>query len=413
MPLWWAERAWLGGAGTDRGVLLDVKEHRLASVTPGLDTPPPGAERLPGVTLPGLANAHSHAFHRALRGRTHERPGSFWTWRDLMYEVASRLDPDGYRRLARAVYAEMALAGFTAVGEFHYLHRGPGGIAYSDPNQMGLAVVEAAADAGIRLTLLDALYLYGGFDAPLAGPQLRFGDADATAWAERVSRLEDGPQLRIGAAVHSVRAVDARAIEVAAAWATARDAPLHAHASEQAVEHRECLERLGRTPLGVLGEAGAAGPRFTAVHGNHFSPADISLLVSTGGTCCACPTTERDLGDGTGPFHAIHSAGGALSVGTDSHAVIDGFEEARALEMDSRSASEQRGRFTPDALAAALTAGGMAALGWEAGALAPGRLADFVTVRMDGVSTAGVDLDLIAGVLFAASAASVDTVVVG
>jgi formiminoglutamate deiminase len=413
MPFWWAERAWLGGPDTEPDVLLEVKESRFVSVTPGVTLPPPGTERLPGITMPGMANTHSHAFHRALRGRTHERSGTFWTWRDLMYEVAAGLDPPGYERLARAVYAEMALAGFTAVGEFHYLHHGPEGVPYSDPNEMGRALIRAAAAAGIRLTLLDGLYLQGGFDAPLTGPQLRFGDRDADSWAARVSLLEGGDRLRIGAAVHSVRAASPDQISIAAGWAAGREWPLHAHVSEQQAEHRGCLERLGRTPLRVLDDAGALGPRFTAVHGNHFSAGDISRLAAGGGGLCACPTTERDLGDGIGPFHAVHAAGVPLSVGTDSHAVIDGFEEARAMEMDSRSASEQRGRFAPEVLAGAVTASGMAAIGWDAGRLAPGRLADFVNIRMDGVRTAGVNPALVAGVIFAAGAADVHTVVVG
>jgi formiminoglutamate deiminase len=392
---------------------MEVKEGRFASVTPGVTVPPPGTERLPGLTMPGMANTHSHAFHRALRARTHERAGSFWTWRERMYEVAARLDPVAYERLARAVYAEMALAGFTAVGEFHYLHHGPGGVPYSDPNEMGRAVIQAAAGSGIRLTLLDALYLQGGFGTPLAGPQLRFGDGDADGWATRVSQLADGDRLRIGAAVHSVRAAAADQITIAAGWAAERGLQLHTHVSEQEAEQRDCLERLGRSPLAVLGDAGALGPRFTAVHGNHFAASDISLLASSGGGLCACPTTERDLGDGIGPFHAVHAAGVPISVGTDSHAVIDGFEEVRALEMDSRSASEQRGRFSPHVLAEAVTARGMAAIGWDAGALELGRLADFVNIRMDGVRTAGVNAALVASVIFAASADDVHTVVVG
>jgi formiminoglutamate deiminase len=413
VALWWAEHAWLGGARTDRGVLLDVKDDRIASVTTGTGVAPRGANRLPGLTLPGLANAHSHAFHRALRGRTHERSGSFWSWRELMYSVASRVEPDGYLRLARAVYAEMALAGFTAVGEFHYLHHGPGGVPYDDPNEMGLALVEAAASAGIRLTLLDALYLRGGFERPLEGPQLRFGDRDAAGWADRVSRLDDTDRVRIGAAIHSIRAVaPADAVE-AAKWASSAGRPLHAHVSEQRDEHDGCVAFHGRTPLAALDEAGALSSDFTAVHGNHFSPEDVFLLASTGGGCCACPTTERDLGDGIGPFRALHSAGVALSVGTDSHAQIDGFEEARAIEMDARSAGETRGVFAPFALGEAATVGGMTALGWDAGSLAPGRLADFVNIRMDSVRTAGVDPGLVAAAILAASAADVVTVVVG
>jgi formiminoglutamate deiminase len=413
VSVWWAENAWLGGARTERGVLMDVKEGRFASVTPGIDTPPKGAERLPGLTLPGLANTHSHAFHRALRGRTHELSGSFWSWRELMYGVASRLEPDGYLRLATAVYAEMALAGFTAVGEFHYLHHGAGGIPYADPNEMGLALVEAAAVAGVRLTLLDALYLRGGFDRPLEGAQLRFGDRDAAAWADRVSRLAEGDRVRIGAAVHSIRAVPPHAVSEAAAWAADVARPLHAHVSEQRDEHDGCLSLHGRTPLGAFGEAGALTPGFTAVHGNHFSTGDVSLLASTGGGCCACPTTERDLGDGVGPFRSLNAAGVTLSVGSDSHAVIDGFEEARAIEMDARSAGEARVLFSPCALAEAATVGGMAALGWDGGSLAAGRLADFVNIGMDSVRTAGVDPGLVAAAIYAATAADVHTVVVG
>ena len=179
-----------------------------------LRTPTPS--RLPGVVLPGLANCHSHAFHRALRGRTHGRGGTFWTWRDAMYAVAARLDPDSYLDLARATYAEMALSGVTAVGEFHYLHHAPGGARYADPNAMGRALIQAAADAGIRLTLLDTCYLAGGLGpdghTELGPEQLRFGDGDADAWAARVALLGDAEHVRIGAAIHSVRAVPRRAL---------------------------------------------------------------------------------------------------------------------------------------------------------------------------------------------------------
>ncbi len=413
MPIWWAEHAWLGGDRTEPGVVLEVKGDRFATLTPGAAVAPQGATRLPGLTLPGLANAHSHAFHRALRGRTHERSGSFWSWRELMYAVASRLEPDGYLKLARAAYAEMALAGFTAVGEFHYLHHGPGGVPYSDPNEMGLALIEAAANAGIRLTLLDTLYLRGGFEQPLEGPQLRFGDGDTAGWVERVSRLSDTERVRIGAAIHSIRAVAPADAADAAKWASNDGRRLHAHVSEQRDEHDGCLSFHGLTPLAALGEAGALSSDFTAVHGNHCSLQDIALLASTGGGCCACPTTERDLGDGVGPFHAMHAAGVALSVGSDSHAQIDGFEEARAIEMDARSAGETRGIFAPHALAEAATVGGMTALGWDAGSLAPGRLADFVNIRMDSVRTAGVDPGLVASAIMAATAGDVVTVVVG
>ncbi len=383
------------------------------AVTSGVTRPPDGAVRLEGLTLPGLVNAHSHVFHRALRGRTHEGPGSFWTWRDLMFGVAARLDPDAYLRLARAVFAEMALAGFTAVGEFHYLHHGPGGVPYADPNVMGHALVEAAGQAGLRLTLLDTCYLTGGFDSPLDETQLRFGDGSAAGWIDRVSQLAPGPMAHIGAAIHSVRAVPPLAIAQVAEWVSQQGWRLHAHVSEQAKEHAECRKLHGTTPLGLLAAAGALTARFTAVHGTQMSKRDVTGLAAAGGGCCACPTTERDLGDGIGPFAALHHAGVALSIGTDSHAVIDGFEEARAIEMDARLSARQRGLFSAATLLDAATVHGAAALGWDAGGLASGRLADFVTVRLDTPRTAGADPALAATAVYAATAADVSSVVVG
>ena len=213
-----AEYAWLGGSDPARDVLIEVDDGRIEAVTP--DAPPQGT-RLPGLTLPGLANVHSHAFHRALRGRTHTGAGTFWTWRERMYEVAGRLDPDSYHRLARAVYGEMALAGITCVGEFHYLHHAPGGRPYADPNAMGHALLEAAREAGIRITLLDTLYLSSTVDgAPLSGPQKRFGDGSVDAWAKRAGALAPQPHAAIGFAAHSVRAVPAAALESAAAAAS-------------------------------------------------------------------------------------------------------------------------------------------------------------------------------------------------
>ena len=191
---WLADLAWLPGQGLRRDVLIEAEGGRFTSVLPSAPTAPGDAERLSGLTLPGFANAHSHAFHRALRGVTQADRGTFWTWRERMYEVAARLDPDSYLRLGRAVYAEMALAGVSCVGEFHYLHHQPGGHPYADPNTMGYALIQAAAEAGLRMTLLDTCYLSGGLDSgglplPLAGPQLRFGDGDADGWAARALSL--------------------------------------------------------------------------------------------------------------------------------------------------------------------------------------------------------------------------------
>jgi formiminoglutamate deiminase len=394
---WWAPHALLP-TGAARDVLLHAEDGRFTAVTPGVPAPE-GATVLPGVVLPGLANAHCHAFHRALRGRTHDAGGTFWTWRERMYAVAGRLDPDRYRALARAAYAEMALAGTTAVAEFHYLTDGA--------NAMAHALAGAAADAGVRLTLLDACYLTGGFGVPLAGVQRRFTDGSAAAWARRVAALRaELPGVTVGVAAHSVRAVPRADLPVV------RDAagggPLHVHLSEQPAENAACLAAHGLTPTALLAAEGLLGPATTAVHATHLTAADVALLGDSATTACLCPSTEADLADGLGPARALADAGCPLALGGDQHAVTDPFAEARGLELHERLATGERGRFTPAALLAAATA--HAALGVaDAGALAPGARADLVAVRLDTPRTAGADP---AQVLLAASAADVDTVVV-
>jgi formiminoglutamate deiminase len=411
---WHAELAWLGpGRGVAERVLIEVEGERIASVTEGAD-PPPGADRLEGITVPGLANGHSHAFHRALRGRTHRRGGDFWSWRELMYQVAGVLDPDGYLELATAAYAEMALAGITAVGEFHYLHHDPAGRPYADPNAMGEALAEAARRAGVRLTLIDICYLRAGLDGrPLAGAQVRFGDGDAGAWAERAGAFRERPGVRVAAGIHSVRAVDERAMATVAAWAAGRGAPLHLHLSEQPAENQACLAATGRTPAALASSAGVLGPRTTAVHATHLTDADVARLGASGTAVCLCPTTERDLADGVGPARALADAGSPLCLATDSNAVVDLFEEARAVELDERLVTGRRGHHDPAGLLAAATAAGMDALGWDAGPLAPGRLADLVTVDLGSVRLAGTrPAEAVDQVVFAATAADVTSVVV-
>ena len=413
MSAWHCELAWLGpGRGMAERVLVEVEGERIAAVTEGAD-PPAGATRLAGVTVPGLANGHSHAFHRALRGRTQRAGGDFWSWRELMYQVAGVLDPDSYLELATAAYAEMALAGICAVGEFHYLHHGPAGRPYADPNAMGEALAEAAGRAGVRLTLIDTCYLRAGLDGrPLAGAQVRFGDGDAGAWAERAGALRERPGLRLAAGIHSVRAVDEAAMATVAAWAGGRDVPLHLHLSEQRAENEVCLAATGRTPAALAGSAGVLGPRTTAVHATHLTGEDMARLGASGTSVCLCPTTERDLADGIGPAAALAAAGSPLCLGSDSNAVVDLFEEARAVELDERLASGRRGNHRPDDLLAAATEAGMAALGWDAGRLAPGRLADLVTVGLDSVRLAGTrPAEAADHLVFAATAADVTSVV--
>ncbi len=409
---WWCEQAWLPGGVVARNVRLDVSGDRLVAVTP--DSPAGDARRLPGLTLPGFANAHSHAFHRALRGRTQRGRGTFWTWREQMYGVAARLDPDSYRALARTTYAEMALAGVTCVGEFHYLHHQPDGTPYDEPNIMGAALTQAAAEAGIRITLLDTCYLAGGFDRPLEGPQLRFGDGTADTWAERAAALSTSDTVRVGAALHSVRAVPADQFAPVVEWADSRLARLHVHLSEQVAENEQCRAEHGLTPTAVLAERGVLGPRTVAVHATHLTDGDIGLLGSSRTGVCLCPTTERDLADGIGPARRLASAGSPLSLGSDSHAVIDMLEEARAVELNERLSTQERGHFDVRDLLNMATSTGHAALGWpDAGRLAAGALADFTTVRLDGPRTAGAGEYPAETVVFAATGADVTDVVVG
>ncbi|MFF0190643.1 formimidoylglutamate deiminase [Streptomyces sp. NPDC005244] len=420
---YWLEHAWLD-TNVEPGVAVTVstggstagRAGRVTEVRTGVDTPPPGAEILRGLTLPGLANAHSHAFHRALRGTVQVGSGTFWTWREIMYSFADRLTPETYHALARAVYAEMALAGVTAVGEFHYVHHAHGGTPYADPNAMGEALVAAAADAGIRVTLLDTAYLSSGFGQPPNQHQLRFSDGTAEAWAERCSLLKDRDHARIGAAIHSVRAVPAGELATVARWAEERRAPLHVHLSEQTAENEACRAAHGRTPTQLLADHGVLGPRTTGVHNTHLTDEDIALIGGSGTGTCMCPTTERDLADGIGPAVALQRAGSSLSLGSDSHAVIDLLEEARAMELNERLRTRTRGHWTAAALLRAASADGHAALGWDdAGSIEAGALADFTTIALDSVRTAGPLPRLGAETaVFAATAADVrHTVVAG
>ncbi len=411
----WCEYALLPD-GLAEHATIDIVDGRIDAIEVGTPRHPDGHRRS-GLTIPGAANAHSHAFHRALRHRSQLGRGSFWTWREQMYAIAAALDPDTYHRLARAVFAEMVLAGYTTVGEFHYVHHTPGGRPYADPNAMADALTEAAADTGIRLTLLDTVYLHGGLGGdgylPLSDRQRRFGDRSIDAWAERVSALPVDERRRVGAAIHSIRAVDPDAIAVVAGWAARRGAPLHAHVSEQPAENEQCLVTHGCTPVELLARHGAFDAAFTAVHATHLTERDITLLGEAGATVGLCPTTERDLGDGVGPARRLADAGVVLAIGSDSHAVIEPLEEARAIELDERLVRGERGCFTAADLFAATTAG-HAALGWDdVGAIAVGQRADLVTMALDSPRTAGCSADsLVEAVVFAATSADVTHVMI-
>jgi formiminoglutamate deiminase len=409
MTTYLADYAWIDGRPV-AAVRIELQDGRIVAVEPGAHD----GVRLAGLVLPGFADTHSHAFHRALRGRTSDVDGSFWSWRKRMYEVAAQLDPDSYRTLATAVFAELALGGVTAVGEFHYLHG-----HYEDPNAMGQAMIEAAAAAGIRITLLDTCYLAGGLSGdghlPLDGVQTRFADRDVDAWADRVAALAHSHsdihsgRVRIGAAIHSVRAVPRAAIATVVAAAAGR--PLHVHVSEQPAENEQCAQFYGCSPTELLASEGVLGPGTTAVHATHLSRADIERLGRSQTSISLCPTTERDLGDGLGPARALADAGAPIVLGTDQHVSADLFEEARGVEMHERLVSGQRGRFSPAELVAALTDAGHRSLGWtDAGRIEVGARADLVAVDLDSTRTAGADP---AQVVMAATAADVRTVIAG
>ncbi len=407
---WRCEHAVIG----DR-VLHDVTiEYADGAITAVGSSVVAGAREIHGLVIPGLANAHSHAFHRALRGRTQRERGSFWTWREQMYRIATTLNPDSYLALATATFAEMALAGITSVGEFHYLHHSPDGTSYGDENAMGKALIHAAQAAGIRITPLDTCYVAGGFGVPLEGAQLRFSDVDAEQWALRADTLRGNDYARIGAAVHSVRGVPAEQIPTVVEWATAHNAPLHVHLSEQVAENDQCLARYGRTPTEVLHDAGALGGRTSAVHATHLRAEDLRLLGTTHTTACFCPTTERDLADGIGPARALYDLGSPLSLGSDSHAVIDILEEARAVELNARLDTQQRGHFSATELLNAATRAGHASLGWQdSGVIKVGARADLVAVSLSSVRTAGAAPDnALETAIFAATAADVTDVLV-
>jgi formiminoglutamate deiminase len=401
------ERALLPEGVAD-DVLVAVSGGRFTQVVPHHRGPLGDAVRLAGLSIPGLANCHSHAFHRALRGRTQAERGTFWTWREQMYAVAATLDPDSYYALARAVFREMAAGGITSVGEFHYLHHQPDGTPYDDANAMGKAVVAAAREAGVRITLLDTCYLAAGIGKPPEGVQRRFSDGDADAWRSRTSLLGDGDGVRIGQAFHSVRAVPHDQLR------SDPDRPLHIHLSEQRAENEECMAAYGRTPAQLLADEGQLGEHTTCVHATHLTDGDIELLGDSGAFASFCPTTERDLGDGIGLGRRLADAGVRLTLGSDSHAVVDLFEEMRALELDERLRTERRGHWAASELVAAGTHVGHLSLGWDnTGRIAVGQRADLVTLSTTTPRTAGTGADENTVVFAAASEDVVQVMVDG
>ena len=408
-----AQWAWRGGEEAIANVRITVSNGVISNVEDGVDAQASDV-CIAGVVMPGLVNAHSHAFHRALRGRTHGGSGDFWSWRTPMYEIANRLTPETYGELAAMTFAEMALSGITGVGEFHYIHHQADGTKYTNPNEMGLAMVEASKRAGIRMALLDVAYLHGGLDKPEPlAEQKRFSDGTIDSWLDRVDALgEGGEGWTVGMAPHSVRAVHPNELEEVVA--NRHGKVVHVHVSEQPAENAACIASTGKTPTQVLADAGLLGRHFTAVHATHLTATDISLLGSSHSGVCMCPTTERDLADGVGPASSLSAGGAVLSLGSDSNAFIDLFEEARAVETDERLVTGKRGVHSPASLLIAATTRGATALGWGQYGIQIGAPADFIALSLDSVRLASFDgAHGAAHIAHAASAADVRDVWVG
>jgi formiminoglutamate deiminase len=398
--VWHAEQAWLGHRAEN--VLIEVVAGRIENVTEG-SAAPAGATRLRGWTIPGLANVHSHAFQHVLRGAAESGGGDFWEWREQMYRAAEGWTKSTYLEHCRGVFREMLQAGITAVGEFHYLH--------DLGNELGEAVRLAATHEGIRLTLIDACYLQGGVDGrPLEGAQRSFSDGDADGWAARMDDFPQSEGVRLAAAIHSVRAVDPLSMRRVAEWARQHQVPLHIHLAEQSAEVEECISVHGCTPVQLLEREGILGPDLTAVHAIHVDEQDIALLGRHKVSIVGCATSERDLGDRVGPLARLAAAGSPICVGSDSNAVIDMLEEARAFELDQRRATGRRVHHQPDELFRAATSGGMSALGWPAGELRAGMLADFITIDAERLASKELELGYL---MFCCSAHDVVNVVVG
>ena len=403
--------------------------------------------------MPGMVNAHSHAFQRVLRGRTDYRTSdqrdSFWTWREMMYSAATRLSPDDVYDASRMAFLEMALSGITSVGEFHYLHQAPDGRPYDDPNLLAKEVIRAANDVGLRIALLRVAYARSGFQMEANPRQQRFIESSETylqnlgslirnlakgAERERSTgfnsegALADGrasDSAWVGVAPHSVRAVPLEYLRSVIGYANEQGLKVHVHVAEQPAEVSACVEEYRRTPTALLESEGLLGRDFTAVHAIHVTPKAIAAFAKTGAMVCACPTTERNLGDGVVPAAEYQKHGTAICLGTDSHAQIDLLEDARELEYHARLQKLARAVLSSGApsdnpaseaaryLFECATINGARSIGAPGATLAAGKPADFFTVDLDDPSIAGASPnDLLAGIVFTLSRAAVREVVV-
>lgn len=380
------------------------------------------------LLVAGRINAHSHAFQRLLRGRVErmnpQHPNDdFWSWRDTMYTAAATLDPEGIYIVSRMAFLEMALAGITCVGEFHYLHHQPDGALYADPNLLAHRVIDAARDVGLRINLLRVAYARAGADKPPQAHQLRFVDKDPYTMLARVealaARWRDDPLVQIGLAPHSMRAVDREWLSTIVRERS--DRVVHIHACEQQAEIAEVIDEYGAPPITALADLGLLGPRTTIVHATHLDGAAPAHLAATGSTVCACPSTERNLGDGFLPVTALLRHSVPICLGSDSQADIDPWAEARLIEYHERLRQRRRcvvAQVGDSSVARQLdvmgTTAGARSLGFETGALVPGLLADFVALDINDPTLAGFSIrDGLEQMIFSARPRSVRAVFVG
>lgn len=415
-------------AGLQANMVISINDDgRIAALTAvdQLHTNDNAAiETMSGVALlPGFVNTHSHVFQRALRGHTHRalsRRDTFWTWRAAMYAEAQRLNPDSLYESSLRTYREMLAAGYTTVGEFHYVHHQPDGQPYAEPNAMSEAVLQAGRDAGIRVVLLMTAYAQAGFGLPPEEGQRRFCDASVEAYLARVESLRQRG-VPVGVAPHSVRAVPEEWLRTIADYSLAHDLSLHVHADEQVAEIEQCLAATGCRPIELLERCGALSPRTTVVHATHADEHELVLLAQHGCTVCVCPTTEGDLGDGIAPYAELVAASIPIAIGADSNTRLDPIEELRWAEYTARMRYQRRRVLIPDELGSPgpllLTYGaqhGAAALNIDTGALAPGKLADFVAIDLNSPLLAGwMEEDLLDVLFFGASSEVITRVWVG
>ncbi len=414
----------------ETAVVVDSTGRVLELVPSQLATNP---IRLKGkALLPGLVNAHSHAFQRVIRGRTEFRSqqssDSFWTWRELMYAAANKLEVNEIYVASRMAFLEMALSGITSVGEFHYIHLAPNGQPYGDRNLLAREVARAANDVGIRIALLRVAYERAGFQKDANPLQRRFIE-DVDSYLTNLETLESGLRCNgtwawAGVAPHSVRAVSLDYLKRVTDFATEHKLQVHMHVAEQPAEVSACIEEYGRYPVALLDTEGILSESFTAVHAIHVTPKAIDAVARTGSFVCACPTTERNLGDGVIPVDGYFDAGVPVSLGTDSQTQIDLLEDARELEYHIRLQRKERNVLAPtdshghSALAQRLfecaTITGARSIGFNAGSLEAGAPADFFTVDLNDPSIAGASPeDLLATIVFSMARTAVKDVVVG